>query len=110
MAAEMMPGAMALRQRAAIRPGHRPSDCQIGQTISGTAIRFRSDSAIARPGRFSSSRSRSQSVRASASISRITASGISNGRIAAAKSWKRRPSNSEKGSSVVARPPMRRKT
>ena len=35
---------------------------------------------------------------------------ISNGRIAAAKSWKRRPSNSEKGSSVVARPPMRRKT
>ena len=48
-------------------------------------------------------------MRASASISRITTSGSNSGRAAAARSWNSRPSSSEKGNSVVARFPMRRR-
>jgi hypothetical protein len=93
VAAEMMPGAIALKHRAAIRPGHRPSACHTGHTTSGTSVP-----------------TRAQSVRASASISSATASGHSSGRAAADRFWNTRLIASEKGRSVVARPPMRRKT
>ena len=110
VAAEMMPGAMALRQSAATRPGHKPSPCQIGQTINGTTTRFASASTTARPGRRRSASTRAQSMRASASISSKTASGHSRTRVAEATFWKASPIASDKGRRVVARPPMRRKT
>ena len=110
VAAEMIPGAMALRQRAAIRPGHRPSACHTGHATSGTTIRLTSDSAMARPGRRRSIFSRVQSMRAKVSIRSTTASGHSSGRAAAERFWNRSPIASETGSSVVARPHIRRKT
>ena len=110
VAAEMMPGAIALRQSAATRPGHRPSPCQIGQTTSGTSTRLATDSAIASAGRASSARTRGQSMRSRVTPSSRMASGPTSGRAAAARSWNTMPTSSANGSSMVACRPMRRRT